>query len=76
MGVEAVAVPAVNAGGAGLGAVSHHKVPLSIQLEGLHEVGFPHTAGVDVLDLYEALRILFPPELIKRLSVGAQSLSK
>lgn len=76
MGVEAVAVPAVNAGGACLGAVSNHKVPLFIQLEGLHKVGLPHTACVDVLDLYEALGILFPPDFTNRQSLEAQSLSK
>lgn len=66
VGVETVAVPAVNAGGAGFGAVRDNKVPLFIHLEGVHEVGLPHASGVDVLDLYEALRVFFPPVTTKR----------
>lgn len=69
VGVETVAVPVVNAGGAGLGAVCHDKVPVSVQLEGVHEVGLPHTGGVDVLDLHEALRVLFPPETTEEVGV-------
>lgn len=61
VGVEPVAVPAIDAGGSSLGAVGHHKVPLSIQLEGVHEVGLPHPGGVDVLDLDEPMRRLLPP---------------
>lgn len=68
VGVETVAVPAINAGGACLGAVSHNKVPLSIQLEGLHKVGLPHSCGVYVLDLYKALWVLFPPVIDQTLS--------
>ncbi|TNN69022.1 hypothetical protein EYF80_020725 [Liparis tanakae] len=39
VGVEAIAVPAINAGGACLGAVGHDKVPLIIQLEGSDGIG-------------------------------------
>lgn len=63
--VEAIAVPSINAGGAGLGAVCHYKVPLPIQLEGLHKVGLSHPSGINILDLYEALWVLFPPAIIK-----------
>lgn len=73
VGVETVAVPAIDAGGACLGAVCHYKVPLSVQLEGVHEVGLPHTGGVDVLDLYKALRVLFPPGTTKLLSKYSES---
>lgn len=61
VGVEAIAVPAINAGGTGLGAVGHHKVPFFIQLEGVHKVGLPDAGRVDVLDLHEPLRGLLPP---------------
>lgn len=69
VGVETIAVPPINASGARLGAVCYHKVPLPIQLEGLHEVGFPYPTGVNVLDLYKALWVLFPPALPKVPSV-------
>lgn len=61
VGVETITVPAINAGGACLGAVCYYKVPLFIQLKGVHEVGLPHASGVNVLDLHKALRVLFPP---------------
>lgn len=68
VGVETIAVPAINAGGTCLGAVCYDKVPLVIQLKGVHKVGLPHASGVDVLDLYKALWVLFPPVTTKRLS--------
>lgn len=68
VGVEAIAVPAVNAGGASLGAVCYYKVPLPIQLEGLHKVGLSHSGGVYVLDLHKALWVLFPPVTTKTFS--------
>lgn len=74
MGVEAIAVPTINAGGACLGAVRHNEVPLSIQLEGLHKVGFPYAAGVDVLDLYKSLWVLFPPGVTESPSVWSKKL--
>jgi len=75
MGVEAIAVPMINAGGACLGTVCYNKVPLSIQLEGLHKVRFPHPTGVYVLDLYKALWVLFPPVFTGRKSVYSQRFS-
>ena len=61
VGVETIAVPAVYARRACLGTVCYCKVPLIIQLEGLNKVGFPHTCGVNVLDLHKSLWVLFPP---------------
>lgn len=69
MGVEAIAVPSINAGGACFGAVRHDEIPLPVQLEGLHKVRLPHATGVDVLDLYKTLWVLFPPEVTERSSV-------
>lgn len=60
VGVETIAVPAINASGACLGAVCYCKVPFPIQLEGLHKVGLSHTSGVNVLDFHESLWVLFP----------------
>lgn len=68
VGVKAIAVPTINAGGASLGAIRHYKVPLSIQLEGLHKVGLPHSSGVYVLDLYKALWVFFPSVITRKLS--------
>lgn len=73
VGIETVAVPPINASGARLGAVCYHKVPFAVQLEGLHKVGLPYPTGVNVLDLYKALRVLFPPVLAEMLSVHSQN---
>lgn len=58
--VEAVAVPAVDASGAGLGAVYYGKVPVPFNLKRLDEIGFAYTAGIDVLDFDKLQRRLFP----------------
>lgn len=59
--VEAVAVPAVDASGACLGAVHYSKVPVSFNLKRLDEVGFAYTGGIDVLDFDKLQRPFFPP---------------
>lgn len=64
--VETIAVPTINAGGASFGTVHYDKVPLVIQLEGLHKVWLPHPSGINVLDLHKALWVLFPPVIITR----------
>lgn len=51
--VEAVAVPLVDRGGTGLGAVGYHEEVLAVQAEGLDVVGFSDFQNVDILDFDE-----------------------
>lgn len=60
MGIEAVAVPTVDAGGACLGTVDHGEVPIPFDLEGLHKVWLAYTGCVDILDLYKSQRAFLP----------------
>ena len=60
VGVEAVLVPAVEAGGTRLGAVGHSEVPVAVDAEGLKVVGLAHTLRVNVLQLGEACGVGVP----------------
>lgn len=58
VGVEALFVPLVECGEAGLGAVSNHEKPIGADLEGLDVVGLGDLGHLDVLELAEAALVV------------------
>lgn len=58
VGVEALVVPLVERGEAGLGAVSNHEKPIGADLEGLDVVGLGDLGHLNVLELAEAALVV------------------
>lgn len=53
VGIEAVTVPAVQRGRAGLGTVRHDEIPVSLHSEDLNVIGLANTGALDDLGVQE-----------------------